>query len=147
MNHDIIGALFAKGGFGDTNFGDLFYPLTFLTLALFIGSIVLYNVQARRLHRHPPLVNLHEWLLWTGICTFGLVLIEAVFHFYFAFVVVTIVAGCVAFWWIRFRRFPPIIAGYNQQLRRARFYSAQKYKHPEATVRARSTTARKRRRR
>lgn len=147
MNLDVIGKLFAKGGFGETNFGDLFYPLTFLTLALFIGSIVLYNVQARRLHRHPPLVNLNEWLLWTGICTFGLVLVEAVFHFYFAFVVVTIVLGCIAFWWIRFRRFPPIIEGYNAQLRRARFYSAQKYKNPEATVRARSTTTRKRRRR
>jgi hypothetical protein len=144
---DFIGGLFAKGGFGDTNFPDLFYPITFLALALFIGSIVLYNVQARRLHRHPPLVNLQEWLLWTGICTFGLVLIEAVFHFYFAFLLVTVIVGCITFWWIRFRRFPPIIAGYNQQLRRARFYSAQKYKHPEATVRTRTSSSRKRRRR
>jgi len=46
--------------------------------------------------------------------------------------------------WTRFRYFPPIIAAYNQQLRRARFFSQARYKHPEATIRQR---AKKRKRR
>ena len=54
---------------------------------------MLYNVQTRRLHHHPPLVTLQEWLLWTGLTVFGLLLVYAIFKFYFVFVLVTIVIG------------------------------------------------------
>lgn len=141
VKQDFLGSLFAKGGFNAVNFPDIFYPVSFVAFGLLVAAIVLYNVQVRRLHRHPVLLNLQEWLLWTGICVFGLVLIEAIFSFYFAFVLVTVIVGCATFIWIRFVRFPPMIAGYNEMLRRARSFSAQKYKDPEATVRSRSTGA------
>ena len=60
---------------------------------LLIAAVVLYNVQTRRLHRHAVLVNREEWLLWTAICVFGLLLVEAIFQFYFFFVVITLVVG------------------------------------------------------
>jgi O-antigen/teichoic acid export membrane protein len=140
--------LFATGGFSPENFPDLFYPLSAAALVLLVGTIVLYNVQTRRLHRHSPLVALQEWLLWTGLAVFGLLLVYATFKFYFVFVVVTLIVGLATFYWIRFRRFPPEIAIYNEQLRRARSLSQERYRHPEATIRhRRPTTGRTRRRR
>ena len=68
----------------------------------------------RKLHRHPVLVNLHEWLLWTGICVFGLILVTAIFHFWFLITLGTIIVGCATFIWIRFVRFPPLIVGVQQ---------------------------------
>lgn len=134
----IPAALLTK--FNSVEFKDIFYPITFAALALLIAAIVLYNVQTRRLHRHPVLVNLQEWLLWTGICTFGLILVCAIFSFWFLLVIGTIIVGCATFVWIRFVRFPPLINAYNNQLRRARFYSQQRYKTAEATVRSRKST-------
>ena len=96
------------------------------------------------------LVALQEWLLWTAITVFGLILVCAIFSFWFLIVIGTIIVGCATFIWIRFVRFPPLIAAYNNQLRRARFYSQQRYKTAEATVRTRksaSTATGKRRRR
>jgi hypothetical protein len=123
--------------FSAGEFGDIFYPVAGAALGLLIVSIILYNVMTRRLHRHPILVTMHEWLLWTGICVFGLILVASVFHFWFLIVIGTIIVGCATFIWIRFWRFPPLIAAYNNQLRRARFYSQQRYKSAEATVRSR----------
>ena len=142
----IPAALLTK--FNSVEFKDIFYPISFAAFALLIAAIVLYNVQTRRLHRHPVLVNLQEWLLWTGICVFGLILVCAIFSFYFLVVIGTIIVGCVTFVWIRFVRFPPLIEGYNNQLRRARFFSQKKYATAEATVRSRksATGAGKRRR-
>lgn len=125
------------------NFHDLFWPIFAAALVLLIGQVVLYNVRTRQLHRFEPLVAMQEWLLWTGLVTFGLVLVEAVFRFYFLFVMVTLVVGLGTYVWVRFWYWPPQIAGYNQQLRRARFFSQERYKHPEATIR----TRRRRRRR
>ncbi len=126
--------------FNSVEFSDIFYPITFAALALLIASIVLYNVMTRKLHRHPILVNLHEWLLWTGISVFGLILVCAIFSFWFLIVLGTIIVGIATFIWIRFVRFPPLIAAYNNQLRRARFYSQQRYKSAEATLRSRKST-------
>ncbi len=136
---NIPGALLTK--FNSVEFRDLFYPISFAALVLLIAAIVLYNVQTRRLHRHPVLVTLQEWLLWTGICTFGLILVCAIFSFYFLVVLGTIIVGCATFIWIRFVRFPPLIAAYNNQMRRARFYSQQRYKTAEATVRSRKSAS------
>ena len=52
--------------------------------------VVLYNVRTRALHRHPPYLDLYEWLLWTGVISFGLLLVESLFVFDFLFVVLTI---------------------------------------------------------
>jgi hypothetical protein len=137
--------------FNSDLFPDL-HPLVWIAaLALLIGQVVLYNVRTRQLHRHEPLVTMQEWLLWTGITTFSLVLVMALFNWYFGFVLLTLALGLGAYIWVRFRRFPPMIEAYNAQLRRARFFSAAKYKHPEATVRpakrsTRSSRANRRRR-
>jgi hypothetical protein len=143
---NIFEALFRQP-FDEFNFTDLFYPITVAAAALLVIALALYNVQTRRYHRHPPLVALQEWLLWTAICVFGLILIEAIFHFYFFTVVLTIGIGIVAFIWIRFIYFPPQIVAYNAQLRRARSQSQQRYRTPETTIRTRRSTSRQRRRR
>jgi hypothetical protein len=127
--------------FNSVEFRDIFYPISIAAFVLLIVAVVLYNVQTRRLHRHPVLVTLQEWLLWTGICVFGLVLVCAIFSFWFVIVMGTIVVGCATFIWIRFVRFPPLIDAYNQQLRRARFYSQQRYRTAETTVRQRKSAA------
>jgi small-conductance mechanosensitive channel len=129
--------------FNSANFPDLFWPISIAALVLLALQVVLYNVQTRRLRRHEPLVTMQEWLLWTGLLTFGMLLIMAVFVWYFAFVLVTIALGVLAYGWVRFIRFPPLIAAYNEQLRRARFFSQSRYKHPEATIRARRSRRRR----
>jgi hypothetical protein len=133
--------------FDQDKFTGLFYPFGVAAFVLLIAAVVLYNFQTRRLHRHAVLVNREEWLLWTAICVFGMLLVEATFKFLFIFVIITLVLGLATFAWIVFVRFPPMIEVYNHQLRRARFFSQSRYKHPEATVRVRKTTRTKRRRR
>jgi hypothetical protein len=144
--NNIVNALFHTP-FDEQNFPNLFYPLVGAALVLLVIAIVLYNVQTRRLHRHPPLVALQEWLLWTAICVFGLILIEAIFHFFLFTVIVTVVAGVAVFIWIRFFYFPPQVVAYNQMLRRARSQRQQRYRSPETTIRSRRSTSRPRRRR
>ena len=133
-----LDSLFKTGGFSPQNFSDLFYPVSAAALIFLVLTVVIYNVQTRRLHRHPPLVNMQEWLFWTGLTVFGLLLVYAVFKFYFIFVLGTLVVGLGTFVWIRFFRFPPLIATYNQILRRQRFLSQKKYVSPDATIRSRS---------
>jgi hypothetical protein len=142
----LLDALFHQG-FDDANFSDLWKPVLYGSLVLLILAVVLYNVNTRRLHRHPPLVNREEWLLWTAICVFGLLIVESIFSFYLFFVVLTLAIGLPVFIWIAFFRFPPMIEAYNQQLRRARFFSQARYKHAEATIRTKKSSRPKRRRR
>lgn len=145
MNQSPLDSLFLVGGFSPSNFPDLFYPVAVASFVLLVAAVILYNVQTRRLHRHPPLVALQEWLFWTALAVFGLLLVCTIFKFYFLFVLVTVVVGLVTFAWIRFVRFPPLIEAYNAQLRRARFMSQARYRQPEATIRPRKTRSRRRR--
>jgi hypothetical protein len=137
VNQPFLDSLFLDGGFDPASFPDLFYPISAAALVLLVGSVILYNVQTRRLHRHPPLVALQEWLLWTGLAVFGLLLVYATFKFYFIFVLATIVIGCATFVWIRFVHFPPLIATYNQVLRRERSLSQKRFRDASATIRTR----------
>jgi ABC-type xylose transport system permease subunit len=129
--------------FNSANFPDLFWPLTITALVLLILQVILYNVRTRQLRRHEPLVTMQEWLFWTGLLTFSLLLIMALFVWYFSFVLGTVVIGVATYLWVRFIRFPPLIAAYNEQLRRARFFSQSRYKHPEATIRSRRARRRR----
>ena len=129
------------------NFPDIYNPIWIAATVLLIGTVVLYNVRVRQLHRHEPLRAMQEWLLWTGLVTFGLILVGTVFRFYFLFVLLFIVIGVATFVWIRFFRFPPYIEAYNEQLRRARFLSQARYRQAEATVRARRSRGQRQRRR
>jgi len=150
VNQPFLDSLFLRGGFSPENFPDLFYPVSVASFVLLVAAVVLYNVQSRRLHHHPPLVSLQEWLFWTGLAVFGLLLTYAIFKFYLIFVLVTLIVGLATFVWIRFFRFPPLIETYNQVLRRERFLSQKRFRDPDSTIRSRSkakprTGSRKRR--
>jgi len=125
--------------FSASNFHDLFYPIALGALVLLVALCVLYFVRTRQLHHHPPFLDLYEWLLWTGIISFGLLLIFAVFVWDFIFVLVTVITAVAVFIWIRFVRFPPLLAIYEQKLARQRYLSRQKYAHPEATIRSKTS--------
>ena len=135
---NILDSLFKDGGFSPDNFGDLFYPITVAALVFLVGTVVLYNVQTRRLRHHPPLVNLNEWLFWTGLAVFGLLLVYAIFKFYFIFVLVTLIVGIGTMIWIRWFRFPPLIMVYNRVLRREQYLSQKRYASAESTIRSRN---------
>ena len=60
------------------------------------------------------------------VIVYGLVLIEAIFHFWFVTVVATLVIGLGVFVWIRFVHFPPIIEAYDRQVRRARYLAQER---------------------
>jgi len=128
-------------------FPDLFYQTAVASIAGLVVLVVLYNVRTRQLHRHRPYLDLWEWLLWTGLITFSLLLVGAVFAFDFFLVLTTAVAGVATLVWIRFRRFPPIILAYERQLARQRYVSRQRASDPEATIRRRGGGRRSRRRR
>jgi hypothetical protein len=131
--------------FSSQNFPDLFHPTWIASLVLTIALIVLYNVRTRRLHRHPPYLEMWEWLLWAGLITFPLLIVESIFVFDFFLVLITIVVGLTTLVWIRFRRFPPILAGYERSLARQRYFSRSKYARPETTIRPKSQRRRRRR--
>ena len=128
-------------------FPDLYTTTWVATLLLLVGLVVLYNVRTRALHRHAPYLDMYEWLLWTGVVTFSLLLVGAIFVFDFVLVLLTALIGVGTLVWIRFRRFPPILAAYEHKLARERYFSKQKFADPEATIRRRPASARGKRRR
>jgi hypothetical protein len=133
--------------FSSHNFPDLFHPTWIASLVLLIVLLILYNVRTRALHRHQPYLDLWEWLWWTGLITFSLLMIEALFVFDFILVLATLVAGLATLVWIRFLRFPPMLRAYEQRLARQRYFSKQKFTDPQATIRRRGGSRRPRRRR
>ena len=98
----------------------------------------MYAVRTRALHKHPPYVDLWEWLWWTGLITFGLIVIESLFVFDYLLVLLTQVIGLGTLVWIRFVRFPPILRAHEQRLARERYFTKQKFADPEATIRKKS---------
>jgi hypothetical protein len=123
---------------------DLYTPFWVATLVLLVGLIVLYNVRTRALHRHAPYLDLYEWLLWTGISLFGLLLVAAVFNFYMIVLLVILISGLAVMVWVRFIRFPPLLDLYEHKLAKQRYFTRSKFAHPESTIRpkgARASTA------
>lgn len=125
-------------------FPDLFNATWIGSLVLLVILIVLYNVRTRALHRHRLYTDMWEWLLWTGLVTFLLLVTGAIFMFDFAVVLVIGVSGLATMVWVRFRRYPPRFAAYEQQLARQRYLSHQKSTRPEATIRSRGSRRRRR---
>jgi hypothetical protein len=130
--------------FNSANFPDIFHPVWIASLVLLVVLLILYNVRTRALHRHPPYAELWEWLWWTGLITFSLLIIEALFVFDFFLVLLTAIIGIGTLVWIRFRRFPPILAAHEARLARERYYTKQKFADPEATIRKKGTARRSR---
>ena len=133
--------------FNSFNFRDIFHPTWISAAVLAILLVILYNVRTRQLRAHPPYLEMYEWLLWTGVVLFGLILTYSLFVFYFLFVVITIPIGLAVFVWIRFVRYPPILAAYEAKLARQRYFSRTKFAHPESTIRTRPAMSRRRKRR
>ena len=137
--------------FNDVNFPDLFNQVWIAALVGLVATVVLYNVRTRQLRRHQVYLDLYEWIPWAGVIFFFMLLVYAIFHFIFLAVLVSIPIGVGTLVWIRFVRYPPSLAAYETQLARSRYYSKQKFAHPEATIRpkraARSRNARSQRRR
>ena len=127
------------------NFPDLYMPILVASIALLIATVVVYNVRTRQLQRHAIYVQMYEWILWAGVVTFGLIPIYWVFNFDFIIVLATIVIGLGVLVWIRFVRFPPYLLAYERQMAKSRYFSRQRYTHPETTIRAKSSRRRRRR--
>ncbi|MBA2300933.1 MAG: hypothetical protein H0W22_09215 [Chloroflexi bacterium] len=123
--------------FNSVNFPDLFHPTWIASGILLVVLIVLYNVRTRALHKHAPFVDMWEWLWWTGLITFLLLMVEALFVFDFILVLATAITGLGTLVWIRFFRFPPLLRAHEQRLARQRYYTKQKFADPEATIRRR----------
>jgi len=134
-------------GFNDTNFRALFAPTWELSAALLVVGVIFYNFQGRRMHAYSVFLDLNEWLLWTTVGVFSLLLMFALFGFDFIFVLPTMVGGAILFIWIRFIHFPPLIRAYEERLARQRYFQRSRTSHPEATIRTKAVSKPKRRRR
>lgn len=132
--------------FNTHTFPDLFTPTWVASLVLLGVLVVLYNVRTRALHRHAPYLDMWEWLLWTGLSAFGLLLTAAIFQFDFIVVIVIGLAGLGTLLWVRFVRFPPILAAYEQRLTKQRYYTKTKFSRPETTIRPKAARRPRRRR-
>jgi len=133
--------------FNSSNFAPIFDFTWRFALAMLVASVVYYNFQGRRLRNYAVFLDLNEWLLWTSIGVFSLLLMYSVFFFDFLFVLPTMVGGALLFLWIRFIHFPPLIQAYEERLARQRYFQRSKTSHPEATIRKRATAPAKRRKR
>jgi len=133
--------------FSHDNFPDIFHPTWIAAAVLLVVLTVLYNVRTRALHRHPPYLEMLEWLWWTGLITFSMIIIESLFVFDFFLVLTTLIIGVGTLVWIRFIRFPPFFAAYETRLAKERYYSKQKYATPDATIKKRSPGRQQRQRR
>jgi uncharacterized membrane protein len=131
--------------FGAHTFPDIYTITWVATIVLLVGLILLYNTRTRALHRHAPYLDLYEWILWTALSTFGLILTAALFSFELIVLIVIEVIGLAVLFWVRFIRFPPILDAYEQRMAKQRYYTKTKFSHPEATIRPK--TARRARRR
>jgi hypothetical protein len=133
--------------FNHKNFPDLFHPTWVASVILLIVLAILYNLRTRALRKYPPYLEMWEWLWWTGLITFSLLIVESLFVFDFFLVLVTQIIGLGTLVWIRFWRFPPVLSAYEARLARERYYTKQKFADPDATIRRRAAGGRRQRRR
>ncbi|HEX5452089.1 MAG TPA: hypothetical protein VFW86_06825 [Candidatus Limnocylindrales bacterium] len=132
-------------GFSKENFPDLYDPMWIASLVLLVVLIVLYALRTRQLHRHRLFLDMWEWLLWTGLITFFLLVMGALFQFDFAVELAVLLVGLAVFVWVRFWRYPALFDTYELQLARQRYLSRAKASRPEATIRSKTVKRRRRR--
>jgi hypothetical protein len=132
--------------FNSINFPDLFNLIWIASLVLLIVLIVLYVLRTRALHRHKLWLDMWEWLFWSGLITFFLLIVGAIFQFDFAVILVILGSGLLTMAWARFRRYPPLFEAYEHQLARQRYLARTRQTRPEATIRAKNVRRRGKRR-
>ena len=131
--------------FSSTTVPALYNQVFVASIVLLIATVVFYNVRTRQLHRHPVYLQMYEWLLWTGVVVYSLMIVYWIFRFDMIIVLATLVVGLGTFAWIRFVRFPPYFRAYERQLAKQRYFSRQRFAHPESTIRTKSSRRRRRR--
>ena len=128
--------------FSPENFPDIFDPIWIGSLVLLVGLIVVYTLRTRALHRHRLYLDMWEWLFWSGLITFFLLITGALFKFDFIVVLIIIVIGLGVMAYARFRRFPPLFEAYEYQLARQRYLARARSSRPEATIRPKGSRRR-----
>jgi hypothetical protein len=107
--------------FTPLNFPDLFTTMWVGSLVVVVGAIAVYNLAQRRYRRYPAILALHEWVFWSIIVTWGIVPLLVVVHVPLLMLLLLQVPGLTIAAWATFRKFPPIIAEANDEIRRRRF--------------------------
>ena len=133
--------------FNSINFPDLFLVLWVTSLVLLVVLIVLYVLRTRALHRHRLYLDMWEWIFWSGLITFFLLVVGAIFQFDFAVILVILVSGLGTMAYARFRRYPPLFEAYEHQLARQRYLARARSSRPEATIRTKGARAKQQRKR
>ena len=128
--------------FNSINFPDLFNAIWVTSLVLLIILIVLYVLRTRALHRHRLWLDMWEWLFWSGLITFFLLIVGSIFQFDFAVILVILGSGLLTMAWARFRLYPPLFEAYEHQLARQRYLTRTRTTRPEATIRSRNVRRR-----
>jgi hypothetical protein len=131
--------------FNRQNFHDIFNLIWIAAVVLLVVLVVLNVVRTRQLRHHPPYLELYDWLLYSGIIFFGMILVASVFVFEFFLVLAILATGLATLVWIRFIRFPPDLAAYERQLAKQRYYDRRLYGKPESTIRPKASKRRRRR--
>jgi hypothetical protein len=129
-------------GFNKRNFPDLFDPLWIGSGVLLIVLIVVYVMRTRALHRHRHYLDMWEWLFWSGLITYFLIVVGAIFQFDFAVVMVILLSGLSTMVYARFRKYPPLFEAYEHQLARQRYLARSRSTRPEATIRTKGVRRR-----
>jgi hypothetical protein len=129
-------------GFNRINFPDLFDPVWIGSGILLIILIALYVVRTKALHRHRPYLDMWEWIFWSGLITYFLLIVGALFQFDFAVILVILGSGLFVMAWARFRRYPPLFEAYEHQLARQRYLARARSSRPEATIRTKNVRRR-----
>jgi hypothetical protein len=132
--------------FNKINFPDLFNPIWMASGVLLVVLIVAYVLRTRALHRHRLYTDMWEWLFWSGLITFFLLIVGAIFQFDFAVILVILAGGLGTMAWARFRRYPPLFEAYEHQLARQRYLARTRASRPEATIRQKTVRRRGKRR-
>jgi multisubunit Na+/H+ antiporter MnhF subunit len=132
--------------FNSINFPDLFNVLWVTSLGLLVVLIVLYVLRTRALHRHKLYLDMWEWIFWSGLITFFLVVVGAIFQFDFAVILVILLSGLGTMAYARFRRYPPLFDAYEHQLARQRYLARTRQSRPEATIRQKTVRRKGKRR-
>jgi hypothetical protein len=103
------------------NFPDLFTLMWVGSLLIVVGAVVVYNLAQRRYRRYPALLDLHEWVFWSIIVTWGVVPLLVVIHVPLLLILLIVVPGMGFAAYAAFIRFPPMIEVMNDEIRRRRF--------------------------
>ena len=107
--------------FTPANFPDLFTWMWLAGILIAVGAIVVYSLAQRRYRRYPVILELHEWVFWPIVVTWGVVPLLTVIGVPLILLLPLVIAGMAIAAWAIFFRSPPRIAAANDEIRRQKF--------------------------